>query len=117
TDERSLGRGAGRIDWTPPLGSDGNVGIAAHRDTAFAVLRKVSIGDEVLVDWRGGTLRYEVVETQIVEPTDVHVLDPTAEPRVTLVTCYPFDFVGAAPLRFIVVAELSDDGPAARARS
>lgn len=107
TDEIALSRGAGRIDWTPPLGSDGNVGIAAHRDGAFAVLKSIALGDDIYVDWHGGSLRYEVIGFEVVGPGDVHVLDPAAEPRVTLVTCYPFDFVGAAPLRFIVHAELS----------
>jgi LPXTG-site transpeptidase (sortase) family protein len=113
TDELSLSRGAGRVDWTPPLGPVGNVGIAAHRDGAFATLQSIAIGDEVFIDWRGGTLRYEVVNAQVVKPTDVHVLDPTTVPGVTLVTCYPLHFVGPAPLRFIVHATLSDGGPAA----
>jgi LPXTG-site transpeptidase (sortase) family protein len=102
--ERALDRGAGRIDGTPPLGSAGNVGIAAHRDGFFRSLKDIEVGDEILVELARETLRYEVVKILIVKPEDTWVLAPTDEPTLTLVTCYPFYFVGPAPERFIAQA-------------
>ncbi len=102
TDELNLNRGAGWIEGTPSLGSRGNVGIAGHRDGFFRVLREVEVGDVMLVETLSGATRYRVSELMIVEPTDVYVLDDTAHHALTLVTCYPFYFVGHAPQRFIV---------------
>jgi sortase A len=103
--ERNLTRGAGRIPGTPPLGEIGNTGIAAHRDGYFRALKDVRLGDEILVETLRGRSRYEIVDLLIVDPTDVHVLDPTDVSALTLVTCYPFYFVGSAPQRYIVRAE------------
>ena len=97
-------RGAGRIEGTARLGEQGNVGIAAHRDGFFRVLEKVAIGDVVSIELMEGVQTYRVAETLIVQPSDVSVLRPTGESMVTLVTCYPFYYVGAAPKRFIVRA-------------
>jgi LPXTG-site transpeptidase (sortase) family protein len=110
TDNQTLDRGAGRIEGTAPLGSSGNVGVAAHRDGFFRPLKDIEVGDEIFVDLASGTLRYEVASTLIVAPEDVWVLAPAAEPTLTLVTCYPFYFVGAAPQRFIVRATASSPG-------
>lgn len=107
TDEFALSRGAGRVEWTPPLGSSGNVGVAAHRDRAFRALKDIAKGDAILVDLLEGTLHYEVVGIRIVDPEDVHVLAHTETPHLTLVTCYPFNFIGSAPHRFIVHARLA----------
>ena len=104
TSERNLHRGAGRIEGTARLGEQGNVGIAAHRDGFFRVLEKVAIGDVVSIELMEGVQTYRVAETLIVQPSDVSVLRPTGESMVTLVTCYPFYYVGAAPKRFIVRA-------------
>ena len=87
-------------------GALGNAGFAAHRDTFFGPLKSVRHGDEVIVTTTRGVFRYLVTGTRIVEPSDVSVLDPTPDGTLTLVTCYPFDYVGSAPQRFIVRAAL-----------
>lgn len=107
TAELNLNRGAGRVDWTPPLGSSGNVGVAAHRDGFFRPLKDIEIGDEVVVELLDSVLRYEVTGISIVDPSAVEVLAPTPEPVLTLITCYPFYYVGSAPKRFIVQAVLA----------
>ena len=107
TNDRTLDRGAGRIESTPALGSDGNVGIAAHRDGFFRALKDIQVGVAVFVDLATQTLRYDIVDIRVVRPEDVWVLAPTPEPTLTLVTCYPFYFVGAAPERLIVRAAIS----------
>lgn len=104
TSELNLNRGAGRIEGTARIGEDGNVGVASHRDGFFRVLKDVQIGDELYLDTPNNTLVYTVASTQIVDPANVGVLADTAIPTVTLVTCYPFYFVGNAPQRFIVHA-------------
>jgi sortase A len=95
---------AGHIGGTAQPGTAGNVGIAAHRDTFFRALRDVRDKDLILVTTPYGTFRYVVDATEIVNPTDVNVLRPTTDPELTLVTCYPFTYVGPAPKRFIVHA-------------
>lgn len=113
--ELNLNRGAAHIEGTSPLGADGNVGIAAHRDGFFRALESLHLDADVILDVGARTVRYRVVDIRIVKPTEVHVLAPTATPSVTLVTCYPFYFLGNAPERYIVRAELADssDGLAA----
>lgn len=106
TEERNLTRGAGIIEGTTPLSEQGNTGLAAHRDGYFRSLKDVRVGDEVEVETFDMTYRYRVSEIVIVDPTDVHVLDPTVDRRLTLVTCYPFYFVGSAPKRYIVQADI-----------
>jgi sortase A len=105
TDDAALTRGAGHIDGTPEPGESGNVGIAAHRDGWFRALKDVQVGDVVELETLAGIREYRVTDLSIVEPDDIHVLDPTARDAVTLVTCYPFYFVGSAPQRYIVRAE------------
>lgn len=102
--ERALNRGAGHITGTPRPGAGGNVGLASHRDGWFRALEHVSLGDEIELATRTGLVRYRVTDLTVVDPTDVSVLDPTDEPVLTLVTCYPFYFVGSAPQRYIVRA-------------
>jgi len=108
SDDATLSRGAGHIEDTPFPGQPGNIGIAGHRDTVFRPLRRIKVGDPLQLTTADRTYRYRISKTLIVGPDDVYVLDPTDRPTVTLVTCYPFDFIGHAPKRFIVQAELTD---------
>jgi len=104
-DKKSLRRGAGHIPATAlPDDESGNVGIAAHRDSFFRGLKDIQEDDTIELTTLDGTFRYQVEWTKIVKPSDVSVLEPTEEPALTLVTCYPFYFVGSAPERFIVRA-------------
>ena len=111
SDDRTLRRAAGHIEGTPLPGEPGNIGIAGHRDTTFYPLRKLETGDRLSLTTASRIFEYEVRDTWIVEPEDVHVLDPTTAAAITLVTCYPFNFVGNAPQRFIVRAELVSERP------
>lgn len=118
TSELNLNRGAGRIEGTARIGEAGNVGIAAHRDGFFRVLKDVRVGDTLLLERLTATQTYRVVSTTIVDPSEVSVLAPTTTQSVTLVTCYPFYYVGSAPRRFIVraqrVAPDDEEAPADR---
>ena len=104
TGELTLNRGVGHIDGTPRPGEGGNIGVAGHRDGFFRGLKDVRVGDSVDLYTQNGYTRYVVDETLIVPPEDVSVLGPRSRPSITLVTCYPFYFVGSAPLRYIVHA-------------
>lgn len=104
--ELNLNRGAAHIEDTAALSDSGNIGIAAHRDGFFRKLKDIAIDDVVSLEAGGRTLHYRVVDISVVAPTEVSVLDPTETPSITLVTCYPFYFVGSAPQRYIVRAEL-----------
>jgi sortase A len=108
TSELNLNRGAGHIEGTSGIAGEGNVGIAAHRDGFFRKLKDAAIDNALYLDDGAHSVRYRIVEMQIVAPEDESVLAPTRVPSVTLVTCYPFYFVGNAPRRFIVRAELDD---------
>ena len=108
TSDLNLDRGAGRIPGTSGLEQAGNIGIAAHRDGFFRKLKDVELGMDILLEHGGRTQRFHIVEISIVTPEEGAVLAPTAKPSVTLVTCYPFYFVGSAPQRFIVRAELDE---------
>lgn len=103
-NEWNLNRGAGLIANTAKPGSDGNVAIAAHRDGYFRVLKNVAVGDALELQTPTGPREYKIAWMSIVKPDDVQPLAPTAVPSVTLVTCYPFYFVGPAPQRYIVRA-------------
>lgn len=105
TSDQNLNRGAGRIEGTAQIGGPGNVGIAAHRDGFFRVLKNVRIGDLLLLERVTAIDTYRVVSTAVVDPSEVSVLEPTSNRSVTLVTCYPFYYVGSAPRRFIVHAQ------------
>ena len=104
TDEWTLDRAVGHIEGTARPGVAGNVGIAGHRDGFFRVLKEISKGDRLELALPGEVRHYRVDRISIVEPDDVSVLAPSRDPLVTLVTCHPFYFVGAAPKRFIVQA-------------
>lgn len=108
TGESVLRRGAGVIEGTRMPGVQGNVALAAHRDTFFRRLEDIALGDQIELDTFDRTLRYRITELSVVEPTAVHVLADTGESVLTLVTCYPFYFVGNAPQRFIVRAEVAN---------
>jgi len=105
SDDGTLSRGSGHIEDTPLPGQPGNVGIAGHRDTTFRALRHIHIGDPLNYKTADRLYRYRITKTMIVGPDDVYVLDPTPGPALTLVTCYPFEFIGHAPNRFIIRAE------------
>ncbi len=105
TTSRTLRRAAGHIPGTGMPGMPGNIGISAHRDTFFRPLRNIRQNDIVTLTTVRGEYRYRVVSTKVVDPQDVAVLAPSRNEILTLVTCYPFYYVGAAPDRFIVRAE------------
>jgi sortase A len=104
TDDFVLNRGVGRILGTARINSDGNLGIAGHRDGFFRGLKDIEHGDVLELETIHGATQYRVGSTVIVDPSDVSVLAPTPGRTITLVTCYPFYFVGHAPKRFIVQA-------------
>ena len=104
-DGKTLRRAAGHVPGTALPGQPGNVGITAHRDTFFRPLRNIQLDDVITLTTLQGEYRYRVVSTKVVSPKDVAVLASTGGDVLTLVTCYPFYFVGAAPNRFIVRAE------------
>ena len=104
TSEDILNRGVGRIEGTARVDHEGNLGIAGHRDSFFRPLKDIQIGDIMELQTGEGTVTYAVSSIEIVEPEDVFVLAPTAERTMTLVTCYPFYYVGHAPKRYIVKA-------------
>ena len=104
-DGKTLRRAAGHVPGTALPGQPGNVGITGHRDTFFRPLRNIQMDDVIMLTTLQGAYRYRVVSTKIVSPNDVSVLDSTGAEILTLVTCHPFYFVGAAPNRFIVRAE------------
>jgi sortase A len=103
-DGRTLRRAVGHIPGTPLPGQPGNVAIAGHRDTFFRALRNVQHDDEITLTTLDGSYRYLVDSTQVVAPEDTQVLGDSGDTTLTLVTCYPFYFVGPAPKRFIVRA-------------
>lgn len=105
TSTKTLRRAVGHIRGTSLPGQPGNVGISGHRDTFFRALRNIRRDDIIMVTTLLGEYRYRVMFTKVVGPNDVAVLDPTGNEILTLVTCYPFFFVGSAPDRFIVRAE------------
>jgi sortase A len=106
TDSITLNRGLGRIRGTAMLEEAGNVGIAGHRDGFFRSLRGVVLGDAIELTTAHGRDRYIVDRISIVDPTDTDVLKSRQGPQLTLVTCYPFNFIGAAPRRYIIQASL-----------
>jgi len=106
--DTDLRRAAGHIPGTALPGEPGNVAIAAHRDTFFRPLRRIRPNDAILLSTGAGTSRYRVVSTQVVPPSDVSVLYPTPRDSLTLVTCFPFGYIGSAPKRFIVRAQRAE---------
>lgn len=111
TDELSLNRGVGRIAGTAIPGEEGNLGIAGHRDGFFRGLKDISLGDTIEMVTATRTNTYIIDNVVIVDPGDTSVLQARQRPSLTLVTCYPFYFVGTAPKRYIVQASLTDRDP------
>jgi len=105
TSNKTLRRAVGHIAGTALPGRTGNVGIAGHRDTFFRPLRNIHSNDVITLTTRSGEYRYRVVSTKVVKPDNVGVLNSDGNEVLTLVTCYPFYFLGSAPQRFIVRAE------------
>jgi sortase A len=103
-DDGTLRRAVGHVPGTAIPGDDGNIALAAHRDTFFRCLRDVRKDDRIVVETLGARYEYAVDSLRIVTPKDVSVLQPTKYRALTLVTCYPFYYVGSAPRRFIVRA-------------
>jgi sortase A len=104
TDPLTLNRGAGVVDGTAHPGEAGNIAISGHRDGFFRALEGVAPGDVIVLRTLQHTQRFSVSDIRIVDPLDVSVLDPTEESVLTLITCYPFRYVGYAPDRFVVRA-------------
>ena len=105
TAEQILQRGVGHIAGTASLGASGNIGLAAHRDTFFRKLKNIHEGDKITLTTLAGSYKYRVELISIVEPQDSAVLRDTGGNILTLVTCYPFSYIGPAPKRFIVRAK------------
>lgn len=105
TDEWTLNRAVGHIEGTARPGEGGNLGIAGHRDSFFRGLQYLNRDDEMQLSTLEGVTHYRVSDIRIVEPREVGVLAPSEESAITLVTCYPFYFVGSAPKRYIVRGE------------
>jgi sortase A len=108
TDDLSLNRGVGHVVGTPLPGGSGNVAIAGHRDGFFRGLKDVVVGDKIEVVTPQRTDVYLIDSISIVAPTDVSVLEPRPHSSLTLITCYPFYFIGSAPQRYIVQATIAD---------
>jgi sortase A len=104
-DHRTLRRAVGHIPGTAIPGQKGNIALTGHRDTFFRPLRNIRLDDIVTLTTLEGEYRYRVLATLVVSPDNVSVLDPGRNEILTLITCYPFYFVGAAPNRFIVRTE------------
>jgi sortase A len=109
TDDLTLDRAVGHIRGSTSLGESGNIGLAGHRDGFFRTLKDIHAGDAIDLHSQTGTSHYLVDEIKVVPPDDVSVLEARAKPSLTLVTCYPFYFVGSAPLRYIVHATAAAD--------
>ena len=103
-DSRTLRRAVGHIPGSALPGEAGNLAISGHRDTFFRALKDIQRDDEVLLRTPEGSYQYRVESIRVVEPDDITVLDYSGESVLTLVTCYPFYYVGPAPKRFIVLA-------------
>ena len=113
-DEKTLKVAVGHLPDTPLPWQEGNSALAGHRDSFFRPLRHIQVGDDIHLTTLRGTLRYRVTRYTVVDPADLWVLNPSPTAALTLITCYPFDYVGPAPRRFIVHAERmsnSDNAP------
>ncbi len=103
-DYKTIRRAVGHFPETPLPGESGNMALAAHRTTDFYGLRNIRLGDQITITSPRGAYRYVVDQMFVVNPADVWVLDPSPDQVLTLVTCFPFDYHGSAPQRFIVRA-------------
>ncbi len=105
--KQELRRGPGHMSGTAMPGASGNCVIAGHRDTHFRILKDIRRGDDIIVETRAGEYLYRVKSTRVVPPTNTSALQPTRDAELNLITCYPFYYVGAAPKRFVVEAQLA----------
>ncbi len=108
---KNLRRGVAHLANSPLPGEAGNIALAGHRDTFFRPLRAVQLGDKIIFKTPERSFEYVVESFQVVSPTDLHVLDSTPAHELTLLTCFPFYYVGPAPKRFVVRARESDPAP------
>jgi sortase A len=106
-----LVRGVGHIPGSGNAGGLGNMAVAGHRDTFFRPLRRVKPGMITVVNSSLGSYRYQVDRTEIITPEQLKILDIGDQPQLTMITCYPFNFIGAAPKRFVVIAHLISAAP------
>lgn len=106
-DAAELRRGPGHLTGSAMPGSRGNCIIAGHRDTHFRILKDIREGDDIVLETSHGEYLYRVRKTRVISPGNVSVLEPTPDPQLSLITCYPFYYVGSAPKRFLVKAELA----------
>jgi LPXTG-site transpeptidase (sortase) family protein len=113
TQSRTLDKSIGHVEGTADIGEPGNVGIAGHRNTHFRKLEWIRRGDEIRLSSPNTEFCYRVEWVRLFKPGDSEVLDPSHGPALTLVTCFPFEYVGAAPLRFVVRA-LPDENTRSR---
>lgn len=104
-DERTLKVAVGHLSDTPLPWQEGNSALAGHRDSFFRPLRRIQVGDDIQFATPYGTFRYRVIRLTIVDPDELWVLEASPTAALTLITCYPFDFIGPAPRRFVVHAE------------
>jgi len=105
TDDGTLKKSIGHVEGTGSIGGPGNIGIAGHRDTHFRKLKWIRRDDDVIVTAPNGKrFRYLVEWSRVVPPTQGQVLDPEHGPALTLITCFPFEYVGSAPMRMVVRA-------------
>ena len=111
TDDLTMDRAVGLIAGTARPGEEGNIGISGHRDGFFRGLKDIREGDGIELVTATGTDTYTIDHIVIVKPADVSVLAPRPRPSITLVTCYPFYFVGSAPQRYIVQASMNPSDP------
>lgn len=109
TSEDELDKGVGHFADSVLPGEKDNSVLSGHRDTVFRKLGEVGEGDELIVETRSGVYTYKVHTVRIVDEDDRTVIVPTEEAQLTVITCYPFDFIGAAPDRYVLVADLIDE--------
>jgi len=110
-DDATLKKAVGHLPDTPLPWDNGNSALAGHRDTFLRPLKDIRAGDEIRLTSAHGTFVYRVRKTRVVDPSDITVLASTPQSELTLVTCYPFYYVGNAPRRFIVSAERVESLP------
>ena len=104
TDNATLDKSIGHVEGTGLPGETGNISIAGHRHTHFRKLEWIRRGDEIVISSGRGQFRYYVEWVRLFKPGDIEVLNVEHGPAVTLITCFPFEYVGSAPLRYIVRA-------------
>jgi sortase A len=105
--EDQLRRGPGHLKGTAMPGQGGNCVIAGHRDTHFRMLKDIHKGDDIILETQDGRYLYRVKSMHVVSPNDTAPLKPTRGPELNLITCFPFYYVGSAPKRFVVEAQLA----------